>query len=676
MLVQVGNRFVSEQSEIDPLFSQKMKEVLLQNKFFQDCHEEFIRDLIVNIYRKQYLASRYLVEEGAKGDCMFVLHSGLVEVSANGRVVCRLKDGSVFGEMALLDIANKRTATVKTLDKCDVAIIFRSTFFHILEKYPWERRKFQREAKAKLLALGKLINVKEDINLGDQARDLDALRAVPFFSARNFSDDFVSELALNVTSVYYKKGKVIVAEGEPPNPNMGLLILVRGVCEVSVQGKVLDRVEQDCLGEITVLGISPVRMATITTITGCHCHYLPLAIAKQILAKFPTERKVLQEQAVKRYDGVMAMLAGRPDSSRPSTPTAMTDLAEDVRSIFERHWSTIYDGLPEEFILELARYLQNHFVEAGAEIIRQGTKVTGEDYVYFIRRGCVGIWQDDHHIANLRNGEFFGETAALNMPGGVRTCSARTVQNTETMRIKISDFVECMTRGKGVPQFFERSMHARYGNAEKVHEDRRNNTAQRFDFLFFKNANAVVRVGKDPRQAELGQESARAIPPPVQRIQNSRMGTNGSAVLTAGSSIASPHSTFGRDKPDLKDGEKLKVGLVLDFEGPNCKSARSRLPADLFEPIKLQDQTLARLLASKSQYDSIQLGGTGSSRPAGRRFEESLARDGSEFVESKHHLFHAMREARTPGKETKKGPGGLGTDSARGAEEKRPVTAR
>merc|ERR1719512_685038 len=103
---------------------------------------------------------------------MFVLFKGVVEVTANGRYICKLRDGSIVGEAALLNIDNRRTASVRSVQKCDVAIIFRSTFHSILEKYPWEKRKF------KLMELGKLIDVRDDINLEQQAIQCDALKKV------------------------------------------------------------------------------------------------------------------------------------------------------------------------------------------------------------------------------------------------------------------------------------------------------------------------------------------------------------------------------------------------------------------------------------------------------------------------------------------------------------------
>ena len=70
----------------------------------------------------------------------------------------------------------------------------------------------------------------EDINLAQQASDLDALRQIPFFQQEEFSDDFVSEIALNVTSVFLKPGTLIMQEGDPPASK--LYIMLRGVAEV------------------------------------------------------------------------------------------------------------------------------------------------------------------------------------------------------------------------------------------------------------------------------------------------------------------------------------------------------------------------------------------------------------------------------------------------------------
>lgn len=298
MLVQVGNRWVSEQREIDPTFAKGMKELLSKSKVFKDCHEEFIRDLIVSANRKEYAPNRYLMEEGARGDSMFVLYKGVVEVTANGRYVCKLRDGSIVGEAALLNIDNRRTASVRSVEKCGVAIIFRSAFHSILEKYPWEKRKFQREMKAKLMELGKLIDVKEDINLEQQAIQCDALKKVPFFASHETLHDFVAELAMEAVSCWFQQGKVIIQEGDTQCDKM--YVLLKGAVDVSACGKHLGRLENDLFGELCVLDLLERRTANVTTVSQCHCMVFTREKVILVLAKYPDARMRLLEHARQR----------------------------------------------------------------------------------------------------------------------------------------------------------------------------------------------------------------------------------------------------------------------------------------------------------------------------------------------------------------------------------------
>jgi CRP/FNR family cyclic AMP-dependent transcriptional regulator len=46
--------------------------------------------------------------EGDKGDKMYVIRSGEVEIERDGKVVEKLSHGGIFGEMALIDVAAGR----------------------------------------------------------------------------------------------------------------------------------------------------------------------------------------------------------------------------------------------------------------------------------------------------------------------------------------------------------------------------------------------------------------------------------------------------------------------------------------------------------------------------------------------------------------------------------------
>jgi CRP-like cAMP-binding protein len=557
MLVQVGNRFISEQSshESSALYSQNLKDVLLQNKFFQDCHEEFIRDLIVNISRKRYVGNRYLIEESTRGDSMFVLYKGLVEVSANGRVICRLKDGSVFGEMALLDVANRRTATVKTLEKCDCAVIFRNMFFHLLEKYPWERRKFQREAKRKLLQLGKLISVKgEDINLAQQASDLDALRQIPFFQQEEFSDDFVSEIALNVTSVFLKPGTLIMQEGDPPASK--LYIMLRGVAEVSKDGQFLQRLEYAMLGDISAVGPGVRAPATIRTVTACHLHTLERNAAQAILAKFPQERQrlvphtsaafiggALEDERGREGAGQELVSATVPTNYRASGNCIGNPAADEA--MFASN-ADLVENVEKEFLSSLTPYLATVGISGGQEVISEGDD--NADSVYFVQRGKLTVWRRGVQVNALGPGSFVGEAAVLER--GRRRESVRVDVISDLRVMNAEAFLLQLRKYTRASMYFRRIAKERDAAAEATVAARRSAESPHYDFLFLKCANPIVKRGKKP-----GSEQTR---------------------------------------------EDLQLGLVLDFAGPGCAAAAQTLPDKLFDPIR-QD-TRAPALSDRPNY--------------------------------------------------------------------------
>eukprot|EP00440_Ansanella_granifera_P000563 gb/GFBE01000610.1/.p1 GENE.gb/GFBE01000610.1/~~gb/GFBE01000610.1/.p1 ORF type:complete len:557 (+),score=168.05 gb/GFBE01000610.1/:1-1671(+) len=430
MLVQVGRRYVSEQREIDPLFAKAMQELLSKSRVFADTHEEFIRDLIVSCNRKEYPVNRFLMEEGTKGDSMFVLFKGVVEVTAGGRYICKLKDGSIVGEAALMNIDNRRTASVRSLAKCDVAIISRFSFHSILEKYPWEKRKFQREMKQKLMELGKLIDVKDDINLEQQAAQCDALKSIPFFANDESLHDFVAELAMNASSYWYKPGKVLIQEGDTSCDDM--FVLLRGTCEMYSCGQFLGRIEEDLFGEICVLDLLEKRTASVITATPCQCMKFPRQVMIPVLAKYPDARLRLLEHAKSRLvalneiigSGEKLQNAGKGGEAIEDIMHAGTGRLEGCAvgfgplvepgdaSLFAS--SRLFQDAPVPLIHALSQRLANKKFPDGQVILKEGEPYQNyRDFVYFITKGEVEVWKTGNFVTALKTGDWFGELAPL-----------------------------------------------------------------------------------------------------------------------------------------------------------------------------------------------------------------------------------------------------------------------
>ena len=78
-----------------------------------------------------------IIKEGEDGNCAYLLQSGSVEVYTKNEdkkvVLAKLDIGQIFGEMALI-FDEKRTASVKALEDCNLAVITRQAFKQKLDK--------------------------------------------------------------------------------------------------------------------------------------------------------------------------------------------------------------------------------------------------------------------------------------------------------------------------------------------------------------------------------------------------------------------------------------------------------------------------------------------------------------------------------------------------------------
>lgn len=95
----------------------------------------------------RYKASEIIFQEDDTGNSMFIIQSGIVEVSKvinkQKVVLAKLKKGSIFGEMALVD--NKpRSATVSAITNVSCLEMSRMLFDKRLEEIPrWMRSFYQ-----------------------------------------------------------------------------------------------------------------------------------------------------------------------------------------------------------------------------------------------------------------------------------------------------------------------------------------------------------------------------------------------------------------------------------------------------------------------------------------------------------------------------------------------------
>lgn len=83
-----------------------------------------------------YKPGEIIFSAGDKGDKMYVIRTGEVEIERGGKIVETLSAGGIFGEMALID-GSPRAATARAKTACEVAPITEKSFLFLVHETPY-----------------------------------------------------------------------------------------------------------------------------------------------------------------------------------------------------------------------------------------------------------------------------------------------------------------------------------------------------------------------------------------------------------------------------------------------------------------------------------------------------------------------------------------------------------
>jgi CRP/FNR family transcriptional regulator, cyclic AMP receptor protein len=102
---------------------------------FQELNEEQHKGIIDNIMLEYYPSGHIIFSEGDSGDKMYIIKSGMVQISQDGTEVKMLITNDFLGEMALIS-DEPRNATAKVVQESQLFALKRSDFFKLIEKTP------------------------------------------------------------------------------------------------------------------------------------------------------------------------------------------------------------------------------------------------------------------------------------------------------------------------------------------------------------------------------------------------------------------------------------------------------------------------------------------------------------------------------------------------------------
>ena len=116
------------------------RDVLRGSALFARLSDDETDAVLAHARMARYAAGDLIVAKGDPGDSMMAVLNGRVSISVpspDGRqvVLSVLRDGDIFGEIALLD-GKERTADVNALTDCEILIVPRRSLWSLLERRP------------------------------------------------------------------------------------------------------------------------------------------------------------------------------------------------------------------------------------------------------------------------------------------------------------------------------------------------------------------------------------------------------------------------------------------------------------------------------------------------------------------------------------------------------------
>ncbi|XP_055328748.1 cGMP-gated cation channel alpha-1-like isoform X2 [Paramacrobiotus metropolitanus] len=168
-------------------------------RIFQGVEPGLLQDLVLKLKLQIFTPGEYVCRKGDIGKELYIVKKGCLEVvSEDGSFVfARLGEGSVFGEISLLNMVgmksgNRRTANVRSVGYADLFCLSKQDLWSALAEYP--------EGKNRILEVGKQILLKDNL-LNVEVAEKEAQRQENLIRA-------LDRVVTGVDSLYLKFGRI------------------------------------------------------------------------------------------------------------------------------------------------------------------------------------------------------------------------------------------------------------------------------------------------------------------------------------------------------------------------------------------------------------------------------------------------------------------------------------
>mmetsp|Transcript_3436 Transcript_3436/g.5370 ORF Transcript_3436/g.5370 Transcript_3436/m.5370 type:complete len:866 (+) Transcript_3436:173-2770(+) len=225
-------------------------------------------NVFAGMRRKHFPKGHVVLRHGDKGDSMYFINSGKVEVTTRtGKLVGILRSGSFFGEGSLLDPSKTRSATVKCVTPVDVIEITRDDFDKFINFSTSARR---------------------SLKVASQARKLQEAKNIIRFNT-------------NVKIRVFEKGAIVYKEGDVGNSMYFVDEVDGGTFDVLHSNEIVHRYHSgDSFGESSLLFKKPRSSTVICASEHCKVHEMSGPDFLELVESYPETARFLRDMCSKR----------------------------------------------------------------------------------------------------------------------------------------------------------------------------------------------------------------------------------------------------------------------------------------------------------------------------------------------------------------------------------------